>query len=201
MVKEYGPMDIDYRVRCERSVILHGMECTVIRYGVTAEYMDGDSNRLNPHRDLTESYKGLLHGGRRPGNPIEDEWKHRKHYFNKRIRTHEEVNAEQAVQGRGHVGVVGALYGEGSAGGTQEAGAKAEGAGGGDTGAEGRLDGQEGRDAVDDTTGKARRRYWYFEKNDALFVTFGGSKPFSEAEEVDEDEYNRIKKMQQEGLR
>lgn len=132
MTREHGTMDFDYRKRCVRDMEVDGVPCVVIRYGMTADEANGSFNTC--FYDESTSYADLSVGGRRSGNPIEEEWKLRRHYFNKRIVTSEEKLGLEAVQGNRNVGVVGALYGEGGAGGVEIIEASEGGAWGGDLG-------------------------------------------------------------------
>lgn len=95
MTKEHGTMDFDFRKRCVVKVSAGDIEYDRIYYGLgLMDYVnifeDGSA------RPMFSPYADLSVGGRT--RPIEDEYKLRKHFFNKRIRTHEESIGGQTVQ-------------------------------------------------------------------------------------------------------
>lgn len=97
-------MKINYKKRCETGpepligvYYNDDLECRIIRYGMTANEANAGHDRAYWH-DVETSYADLSRGGRKPGNPIEMEYKLRKHYFNKRIQTDEEKWAGQRVE-------------------------------------------------------------------------------------------------------
>lgn len=109
----------DFRKRCARDAEVDGLECVVIRYGVTAEETR-DLMGIESHYELPDAnYRDLSIGGRRSGRPIENE--RGRHFFNKRIMTDEErVAGRPAVQGRGDVGGVSAPTEAGGSGGVAD---------------------------------------------------------------------------------
>jgi hypothetical protein len=116
----HGNMDFDYRRRCVVKVSLGDIEYDRIYYGLTArEYQpifeDGGA------RDLPSPYAELSIGGKRPNGKRTDDGVNKKHFFNKRIRTQDEIAAAEIVRVNRNTVSVASRYGSLGPSGSQEA--------------------------------------------------------------------------------
>lgn len=129
MIKKFGPMDIDYRVRAVAVVPeihigdYYMPEHQKIFYGCDAARITGIQSVVF---DVKANFKGLSSGGRHIGSHRETQ----KHFFNKRVFFDGET-----IQGRGDAAGVRTPDGEGGTLSTYEIKDREGRAGGGDQGA------------------------------------------------------------------